>query len=342
MAKGKKKEGKARKAEARGREKGRRRGGALDQRQLASFADELRLHGFALHPVARDGNCFFRSLADQLDSQQQRYDDYRQRVVAYMEAHEDDYAPFLTFGEGDEEDDRDFHEYTARMRRDGEWAGQPELLAAARALDVDIVVHQHEMPSYRLSCGKAHARCIHLSYHNGEHYNSVHPLSPAPRAASEKVDVAEELASPSELSVLQGSGCSDLKASAPPPLLAFALPSPPLLAFALPSPPLLALPSPPLLALGFPRRPTWRRPARQAARAALRRSDHDVESAIEWLASGLADATLAQGEADQPEEESGAGPSAATEEEEEKEGEVRRVLCTCPHNLTSVTERFNP
>ena len=28
---------------------------------------------------------------------------YRQRVVAYMTEHADDYVPFLTFGEGDEE-----------------------------------------------------------------------------------------------------------------------------------------------------------------------------------------------------------------------------------------------
>ena len=60
------------------------------------------------------------------------------------------------------------------MRRDGEWAGQPELLAAAHALSVHIVVHQFEAPSYRISCDDANARIIHVSYHDGEHYNSVH------------------------------------------------------------------------------------------------------------------------------------------------------------------------
>ena len=50
-----------------------------------------------------------------------------------MEEHEDDFAPFLTFGEGDEEDDANYEAYLCRMRQDGEWAGQPELLAAAQA-----------------------------------------------------------------------------------------------------------------------------------------------------------------------------------------------------------------
>eukprot|EP00967_Tisochrysis_lutea_P052447 scaffold65019_cov25-Tisochrysis_lutea.AAC.2 len=33
---------------------------------------------------------------------------------------------------GDEEEDEDFEAYATRMRRDGEWAGQPELLAAVQ------------------------------------------------------------------------------------------------------------------------------------------------------------------------------------------------------------------
>ena len=40
------------------------------------------------------------------------------------------------------------------------------------------VVHQHEHPSYRIECANASkdVRDIHLSYHDGEHYNSVRPL----------------------------------------------------------------------------------------------------------------------------------------------------------------------
>ena len=218
--KGKKASGKeerrARKADAnRSREKGRRRGGALDRSQLATFAGSLRANGFTLKEVDRDGNCFFRSLADQLEEQEHNYDEYRQKVMSYMEAHPDNYCPFLTFGEGDEEDDKDFEEYTARMRRDGEWAGQPELLAAAQALGVDIVVHQFEMPSYRISCEQPSARCIHVSYHDGEHYNSVHALEPragAPsKAGARAADTKAAEVTEVERSVMEGSGCTDLQ-----------------------------------------------------------------------------------------------------------------------------------
>ena len=85
-----------------------------------------------------------------------------------------------------------------RMKTDGEWAGQVELIAAAQALRVNIVVHQHEHPSYRIECAPdaagggskakpaAPPREIHVSYHDGEHYNSVHAKG-APREAAKRV-----------------------------------------------------------------------------------------------------------------------------------------------------------
>ena len=57
---------------------------------------------FELYEVEADGNCFFRSLADQLQGAQHAHPTYRQRVLSYMESHEDTFVPFLTFGEGDE------------------------------------------------------------------------------------------------------------------------------------------------------------------------------------------------------------------------------------------------
>lgn len=115
---------------------------ALDRAHLLSFGAALRTQGFELYEVEADGNCFFRSLADQLQGAQHAHPTYRQRVLSYMESHEETFVPFLTFGEGDEEDDADYEAYVERMRRDGEWAGQPELLAAAHALKVDLIVHQ--------------------------------------------------------------------------------------------------------------------------------------------------------------------------------------------------------
>lgn len=57
-------------------------------------------------------------------------------------------------------------------------AGQPELQAMAAVCNVDIMVHQFEAPSYVVSGSKA-GKMIHVSYHDGQHYNSVHPTAAA-------------------------------------------------------------------------------------------------------------------------------------------------------------------
>ena len=90
----------------------------------------MSLDGFELKEVDRDGNCFFRSIADQLDGDENGHDKYRQRVMDYVESHEDDFSPFMSFGESEEEEDKDFEAYVARMRTDAEWAGQVELIGS--------------------------------------------------------------------------------------------------------------------------------------------------------------------------------------------------------------------
>jgi len=182
---GGKDERKARKAELnRSREKGRHRRQMLDSVSLASFTKLLMQDGYDLVEVRRDGNCFFRSLADQLENNEHNYALYRQHICEHLRTHEHEFSPFMSFGESEEEEDTDFSAYVERMSTDGEWAGQVELIAAAQALHVNIVVHQHEHPSYRIECGleppKAKSpREIHVSYHDGEHYNSVHRQGPS-------------------------------------------------------------------------------------------------------------------------------------------------------------------
>lgn len=50
-----------------------------------------------------------------------------------MERHEDDFKVFLILDEHDDDEDAaDFEAYIASMRKDGEWGGNLELVAAAR------------------------------------------------------------------------------------------------------------------------------------------------------------------------------------------------------------------
>ena len=170
---------------------------ALDRSELAQFAVLLKGNNLLLREVERDGNCFFRSLADQIEDCEHNHAEYRAQVMDYVERHREDFEPFFSFGEGEDEEDADFSEYIARMRLDGEWAGNYEIIAAARALDVHIMVHQFKMPAYRTEASKPDAPVVHVSYHDGDHYNSVRdPAGPGsstagkPRATGARSEAA--------------------------------------------------------------------------------------------------------------------------------------------------------
>lgn len=67
--------------------------------------------------------------------------------------------------------------------QDGQWAGHLELQALSLLLRANINVHQAEQPVWVISNFPADAASLHLSYHLGEHYNSVRlkvPGAPSP------------------------------------------------------------------------------------------------------------------------------------------------------------------
>jgi len=92
---------------------------ALDRSELTQFAVLLKGNSLLLREVERDGNCFFRSLADQIEDCEHNHAEYRVKVMDYVERHKEDFEPFFSFGEGEDEEDADFSEYIARMRVTG-------------------------------------------------------------------------------------------------------------------------------------------------------------------------------------------------------------------------------
>jgi len=119
--------------------------------------------------VAADGHCLYRAIADQSDS---TYTEVRKTCASFMEAHADDFAPFI--------EDESFGDHCAKVRSSAEWGGQPEVLALARALDRPIVVYSRDSEPLRMGEGSDE---IVVTYHRdyyalGEHYNSTEPLRP--------------------------------------------------------------------------------------------------------------------------------------------------------------------
>ena len=98
-----------------------------------SFRKTLLSNGsFSINEMSADGNCCFRSLSDQLYGDYgNRHDIIRQEICGFLEDNKDEFAVFLLLDEGDE-DVCDFDTYVGKMKEDGEWGGNVELVAAAR------------------------------------------------------------------------------------------------------------------------------------------------------------------------------------------------------------------
>ncbi|PNH06783.1 OTU domain-containing protein 3 [Tetrabaena socialis] len=118
-------------------------------------------------PAASPCNCFFRALGDQLQGSEAVHVALRQRVVSYMAEREDEFAPFV-------EDDESFGTYMARIKKDGVWAGYMEVVAASRCLGANLTIYQAGQPRWRVVHNPEDSSpMLHLSYHDGQHYNSV-------------------------------------------------------------------------------------------------------------------------------------------------------------------------
>ena len=145
--------------------------------------------------VRPDGHCLYAAVADQLidsdiglkprfaiDIVGTKYGpsnhDYKVTRLAaanYISRNPDDFVPFL---------EEPLEDYVEKIRDTGEWGGHLELLALARAYNININVLQGDGKVETIGCGsETNANPLWLAYyrHNfglGEHYNSLRRASP--------------------------------------------------------------------------------------------------------------------------------------------------------------------
>ena len=71
-----------------------------------------------------------------------------------------------------------WEEYIERLKREGEWAGEPIIVLISELFDVQIIVHIHEHDSVQHHYGSTNARCtIHLLFSHQNHYDLLVPIS---------------------------------------------------------------------------------------------------------------------------------------------------------------------
>uniref|UniRef100_A0ACD5YZX2 Uncharacterized protein n=1 Tax=Avena sativa TaxID=4498 RepID=A0ACD5YZX2_AVESA len=135
---------------------------------MSEFRAQLDSIGLKIVEVTADGNCFFRAMGDQLEGDEEQHMKYREMVVQYIVQHREEFEPFI-------EDEVPFDEYCASMMKDGTWAGNMELQAASLVTSRNICIHMLNSPRWYINnfSGREASNMVHLSYHHGEHYNSV-------------------------------------------------------------------------------------------------------------------------------------------------------------------------
>ena len=137
---------------------------------MTKFREQLALYGLKIIEMGGDGNCLFRSLADQLEGNERLHRKYREAAIEYIEAHKDMFAPFI-------EDDETIDQYLSDMIKDGVWGGQIELTALSAVYKFNFIIHQVDNPIMSFSnFPVGSVPTVHVSYHLGEHYNSVRRL----------------------------------------------------------------------------------------------------------------------------------------------------------------------
>ncbi|KAL8675364.1 MAG: hypothetical protein Q9168_000195 [Polycauliona sp. 1 TL-2023] len=161
----------------------------LRQQEIDAMRTLSTSKGLQEHQIRSDGHCLYAAVADQLATQGHGVIDAPLRARAcgiepssppykvtrfvtafYIEEHADEFLPFL---------EEPLREYVGKVRDTGEWGGHLELLALAKAYNVDINVLQSSGRIDKIEPGTAKAEMtLWLSYHHhnfglGEHYNSL-------------------------------------------------------------------------------------------------------------------------------------------------------------------------
>lgn len=136
----------------------------VDPQELARCLSKINLQ---IVPMAKDGNCLFRSLADQLYGDADgHHEEVRRRCLDYMEKERDYFSQFVT---------EDFSGYLERKRKDATYGNHLELQAVSEIYHRQIqifTVDEHPINVFQDSY-KTEYPPFQLSYHYGNHYNSV-------------------------------------------------------------------------------------------------------------------------------------------------------------------------
>ncbi|KAK1274768.1 hypothetical protein QJS04_geneDACA011722 [Acorus gramineus] len=136
------------------------------ERERLFELDIRRTKGWEVRRMVTDGNCLFRAVADQVYGDPEAYDLARQMCIDYMERERDHFSQFITEG---------FTSYCKRKRRDKVYGNNMEIQAFAEMYNRPIHIYSYSTEPINIFHGSYNTDIppIRLSYHHGNHYNSL-------------------------------------------------------------------------------------------------------------------------------------------------------------------------
>ncbi|CAB3978605.1 Hypothetical predicted protein [Paramuricea clavata] len=132
---------------------------------MDSFLDLLGLYR---KPIAKDGSCLFRAVAEQIFNCQAEHTRVRKECIEYMKKNEDRFEAFV-------EGPFDHHLFNLRSQK--EWAGQVEIQALSMMYKCDFLVYKDINSVPIKATENDYEKKIILCYSNGNHYDSIYPHS---------------------------------------------------------------------------------------------------------------------------------------------------------------------
>ncbi|XP_061343831.1 OVARIAN TUMOR DOMAIN-containing deubiquitinating enzyme 6-like isoform X2 [Gastrolobium bilobum] len=136
------------------------------ERERQFETDIRRAKGYEVKRMMGDGNCLFRAVADQVYGDSELYDLVRQMCIDYMEQERDHFSQFITEG---------FTSYCKRKRRDKVYGNNVEIQAMCEMYNRPIHMYSYTTEPINIFHGSYNTDTppIRLSYHDGNHYNSL-------------------------------------------------------------------------------------------------------------------------------------------------------------------------
>ncbi|KAF2083645.1 cysteine proteinase, partial [Saccharata proteae CBS 121410] len=151
--------------------------------------------GLYASKIDGDGNCLFRSLSDQKFGYPTEHEVMRGNTIDYMRDHPEEFKGFIPVNPGggtrrnpkrkntqpttvftptQEEIDRVWEQHLAYMAEGGTWGDNIELVAFARAYNVNIRIYVHDF-AYNIFAGPEDPdrEVLHIAWHKWEHYSSI-------------------------------------------------------------------------------------------------------------------------------------------------------------------------